>query len=121
MKQLAPALVLLALGCQSPTPDWLSIPAPTTKSGVEVTVEGVRRGTTWLSAVEGSATNVSGEQLTRCRVSFNAYDMHGELLATARAERSGLEAGETWEFRADFPRRIKRAHTLSSPIVAAER
>jgi hypothetical protein len=122
MKRLLPAAfaLLLALACQSSEiPSWLSVPPPTTENGVEVVVDGVLRGTTWVEGISGTATNVSGADLSRCKLSFDAYDMNGATLGTARAEREAFKAGDTWRFRAEFARDLYDVSSISAVRVIA--
>jgi hypothetical protein len=118
---LAACAALLLPACRSTPPAWLELPPASTQHGVEVVVDGVLRGTTWLKGVTGKATNLSGADLARCTITFDAYSMHGERLGSARAEREELAAGSTWSFKARFPKDINDAVTISAPRVVAVR
>lgn len=120
MKRLLPALLLVfALACKSDIPAWMNTPPPSTQHGVEVVVDGVLRGTTWVTGITGKATNVSGSDYSRVKLSFDAYDLNGASLGTARAECDGLKSGETWDFRATFSRDLYDVQSISAVRVVA--
>jgi hypothetical protein len=114
------AVVLPLAACKS-TPSWLSLPQPTQQQGVEVTVDGVITAAQTISAVTGEAVNRTGTDLSRCTITFQAYDMHGARLGAARAVIEDWPAGDSWSFRANFGRSLESATTISSPRVMTVR
>jgi hypothetical protein len=120
MQRILLLVAFLAAACKS-TPAWLNLPGPVHQQGVEVVVDGAKTVSMMVSSINGEAINRTGGDLVRCTISFEAYDLHGAHLATARAERDEWLAGESWSFQADFPRYVDDVRTVSAARVLVVR
>ncbi|XGI83571.1 FxLYD domain-containing protein [Halorutilales archaeon Cl-col2-1] len=70
-------------------------------------------------AVTGVAENVSGGRLNDVSIVVEFTNSRGTVLGESETSRSTLEAGETWEFRVEFPEKGEKAAEVSSTSVKA--
>jgi hypothetical protein len=52
--------------------------------------------------VGGLATNVSGHDVTFCRINFDVLDASGTKVSGIVADTNGLRAGQRWRFQGAF-------------------
>ncbi|MDY6776430.1 MAG: FxLYD domain-containing protein [Halobacteria archaeon] len=70
-------------------------------------------------AVTGVAENVIGGRLNDVSIVVEFTNSRGTVLGESETSRSTLEAGETWEFRVEFPEKGEKAAEVSSTSVKA--
>lgn len=98
---LAALIASLFTGCVAVPEPEVHLPATYTDKGVSVTVNGLLRdneGT--VIGIDGVATNVSGEDLKLCEVTFDALDAAGLKVSSAIAATTSLKSGQGWRFQA---------------------
>jgi len=81
----------------------VNTPAPYTDNGISVTVNGLwKDGYGRVIGIDGIATNVSGEDLQLCQITFDVIDQSRVKVSTALAVSNGLKAAQSWRFQASF-------------------
>ncbi len=104
--RIAAALVplLFMAGCAvQPLQPKISLPTPYTQGVLSITVDGLYRdGNGTVIGVSGIATNVAGQDLTSCTITFDVLDATGAKVSSAIAVTNGLKAAQNWRFQATF-------------------
>lgn len=91
---------LVACGCSS-RPAFKA-PAPYEDSGVRVELDGYYRQGFDIVGLIGTATNVSGQELSPVLLTFDVVDKEGVKVNEAIASTNSLAVGQKWRFNAVF-------------------